>query len=132
MKIIDYNPGNIVPPIHENYINTKMIISDLKVIGCHFVSYMKKENSEFYFYGSDIHIHRVYHQCHRWNDSYNKGSSMLNLLINEWEWLPNDWTLTHIIIESRKELFQLIHVYKIRSPFRESLINHWNTLNQNL
>ncbi len=131
MKIIDYNPKNIVPSIHENYINTKMIISDLKTSSCHFVSYMKKEDHEFYFYGADIND--TVHRCHRWNDHYNSGSkSMLNLLINEWEWLPNDWILIHIIIESKKELIQLICDYGIKDPFKESLINHWNTLNQNL
>lgn len=122
MKIIDYNPDGKVPPIFRT---TKLVISYQRVAIYHFISFAKKENGLYTFHGSNK-IFGKNTKVIKWTDAYNRGSeSLLELLISEWNWLPRNWSLQHIIIESEKELEEFITEYDLPTMLAESMRTQW-------
>ena len=130
MKVIDYNPMEKIPPLHENDVTRKMVIGvvydDQKWL---YVSFAKnRSDGMISFFGARL-TDADHHDTVNWIDTYNHSATLLGLLINDYqnimEFSSYGWKPLYLIIESLEELMSVLDEHQIKDPLRENMVEYW-------
>ena len=110
MRVIDYNPKIRIPNLSEKDFNNCIIISYIKAQHTKFVSYVTKTNNRYYFRGvSDPDLESLPID---WEDIYNYGDNVLDLISREYNRTNELWKKTYYIIENMADLTKFVDIVK--------------------
>ena len=112
MRIIDYNPKIRIPNLSEKDFNNCIIISYIKAHNTNFVSYVTKINNCncYQFRGvSDPDLESL---PINWEDIYNYGDNVLDLISREYNRTNELWKKTYYIIENMADLTKFVNIVK--------------------
>jgi hypothetical protein len=135
MKIIDYDVSKRIPPINES-LQSKMIISySIAIGGSEFINYIIKDNDNMYKFRGGMRNHEktIWTNSITWSDDYNKGNTIIELLISEYKWMiSKNWLLSQYVIESHDNLTRIIEFFEITGDLKNELIACWEKCDQKL
>jgi hypothetical protein len=135
MKIIDYDVSKRIPPINESLQNKMIISYSIAIGGSEFINYIIKDNDYMYKFRGGMRNHEktIWTNSITWSDDYNKGNTIIELLISEYKWMiSKNWLLSQYVIESHDDLTRIIEFFEITGDLKNELIACWEKCDQKL
>ena len=133
MKIIDYDVSKRIPPITENDVETKIIIShSISDGGNNFIDYVIRNNDGIFMFRGNLKnciTDNWLVDVSTWEDRYNNGKTIMDLLLKkQTEMEKRRWTTIHYIVESYNDLLKIINTFDITGNLKTELMVCWEKL----